>query len=567
VLSGESSAESGRWFTSRAEYQRGIMDAFNDPAIESVVVMTAAQVGKTEILNNVTGYFIDQDAAPLLIVEPTLEIAKAWSKDRFAPMLRDTPCLKGKVKDVRSRDSGNTMLHKTFLGGHITAAGANSAASLRARPIRVVLCDDVDAFPASAGTEGDPVELAFKRSTTFWNRKKAMFSTPTVKGFSRIETAYEASDMRKFYCPCPHCGEFQTLQWSQVKWPKGEPKKAVYHCEHCEGIITDADKIRMVREGEWRAGRECQGTAGFWLNELYSPWVSFGDMASRFLEAKKSKETLRVFINTALAETWEEEGETVDDTSLMARREDYGPEIPMGAAILTCGIDCQDNRLEAEVVAWGKGEESWSMEYSIFYGNPAERKIWDELSEYLQEPWTHESGAQLRIACIAIDSGGHHTKQVYDFVKPRQIRRVYAVKGINQAGRPIIARPSNRNEGRVTLFPVGADTAKESIYSRLRIEDHGAGFMHFTINHDEEYFKQLTAEKVITKYVRGFPTRQWVKTRPRNDALDCRVYAMAALAILNVNLDRAVSRLTKEHTEEAAPVQRASGWVSDWGQR
>lgn len=532
------------------------MDAMNDPAVEIVVAMTCAQIGKTEIVNNVIAYFIDQDPSPILIVEPTLEIAKAWSKDRFAPMLRDTACLKGKVKDVRSRDSGNTMLHKTFYGGHITAAGANSAASLRARPIRIVLCDDVDSFPPSAGTEGDPVDLAFVRAQTFWNRKKAIFSTPTVKGFSRIERAYEGSDMRKFYVPCPHCGEFQILQWGQVKWPKGEPKKAVYHCEHCDGEITDAQKIRMIREGQWRATKESNGVAGFWLNELYSPWVSFGEMAVRFLEAKKNRETLKVFVNTALAETWEEEGESVNDQSLFGRREKYGPEVVQEAAILTAGVDVQDNRIEVETVAWGRGEESWSMDYQTFYGSPAQPEVWNLLDQYLSRTWVHESGSRLKIVATCIDTGGHHTKESYAFVKPRQIRRVFAVKGINQPGRPIVGRPSQSNEGKVNLFPVGSDTAKESIYGRLKIEEFSPGYMHFPLHYDEEYFRQLTGEKIVTKYVKGFPVREWVKTRARNDALDCRVYAMAALAILNVNLDQAVNWVQKqsEALKEGKPL-------------
>jgi phage terminase large subunit GpA-like protein len=526
------------------------MDALIDPNIETVVGMTCSQIGKSEILNNIIGYYIDQDPSPILVVQPTLEIAKAWSKDRFAPMLRDTPCLKGRVRDPRSRSSDNTTLHKTFLGGHITVAGSNSAASLRARPIRIVLCDDVDSFGASAGSEGDPVSLAFKRSTTFWNRRKAIFSTPTIKGFSRIERAYEESDMRKYYVPCPHCGEFQILQFGNVRWPKDKPKKAVYHCEKCDGEITDAHKIRMVREGQWRATKESDGVAGFWLNELYSPWVSFGEMAVRFLEAKKNRETLKVFVNTALAETWEEEGESVNDQSLFGRREKYGPEIPMAAGILTAGVDVQDNRLEVEVVGWGRGEESWSMDYKTFYGSPAQSEVWRDLDEYLLKSWKHESGISLKVASCCIDTGGHHTKEAYAFVKPRQIRRVFAVKGINQPGRPIVGRPSMRNEANVNLFPVGSDTAKESIYARLKIEEFGPSYMHFPLHYDEEYFKQLTGEKVITKYVKGFPVRVWVKARARNDALDARVYAMAALAILNVNLDHAVDRLQQPKKEE-----------------
>jgi phage terminase large subunit GpA-like protein len=360
ILSQESSAEPGRWYTERAYYQAGIMNAFSDPYIEKIVCMTAAQVGKTEILNNVVGYFIDHDPSPILVVQPTLDIGKAYSKDRLAPMLRDSPALKGRVKDVKSKDSHNTVLYKKFVGGHITIAGANSAASLASRPIRIVLCDEVDRYPVSAGTEGDPVDLAFKRATTFWNRKVGIVSTPTLKNFSRIEKAYEESDMRKFYVPCPACSEMQILRWANVKWPKDRPLEAVYVCEFCGTEIGDADKIRMVRQGVWKAERECKGVAGFWLNELYSPWISFGNMASRFLQAKhKGQETLKVFINTALAETWEEEGESISDVGIMGRREKYEAEAPMGVGLLTSAADVQQDRIEVLTIGWGISEEAW----------------------------------------------------------------------------------------------------------------------------------------------------------------------------------------------------------------
>lgn len=268
VLSPEASAEAGQWNTFRAEYQRGIMDSLNDPLIDTVVVMKSSQVGWTEILNNVAGYYIDQDPSPILAVQPTVDMGKAWSKDRFSPMLRDTPCLRGKVRDARVRDSGNTVLHKTFPGGHITIGGANSPAGLASRPIRIVLGDEIDRWPHSAGTEGDPWKLACKRTTTYWNRKKIVGSTPTIKGFSRIESLFEESDQRRYYVPCPHCDEFQVMKWAQVQWPEGQPQDACYYCEVCGGEITDTDKLAMIRLGEWRAESESRGVAGFHLNEL-----------------------------------------------------------------------------------------------------------------------------------------------------------------------------------------------------------------------------------------------------------------------------------------------------------
>lgn len=528
MLSPESSAEPGRYYTERAEYQRGIMDAFSAPDIERVVVMTSSQVGKTTILENVIGYHIEHDPSPILAIQPTLEISKAFSKDRLATMLRDTPSLKNKVRDARSRDAENTTLHKQFPGGHVTMAGANSPASLASRPIRVVLCDEVDRYPASAGTEGDPVDLAFKRATTFWNRKLGMFSTPTVKGFSRIEKAYEESDMRKFYVPCPHCGEFQIMEFGQLKWPEGKPREAAYCCKYCDAVITDRDKIAILRYGEWRATKEAMGVAGFWLNELYSPWVPFGSLASKFIEAKRAgRESLKTFLNTALAVTWEEEGSSPKDDILYSRREDYGPDIPLAAAVLTCGVDVQANRLELEVVAYGVGEESWGIEYHVLQGDPARTEVWRDLDAYLQKIFIHESGTPLRIMATCIDTGGHHTQQVYNFVKPRERGRIYGIKGANRSGEPIWPkRASRENKARINLYTIGTDGAKDLIYGRLRITEPGPGYMHFPLQYDEEYFRQLTAEKVV--YEKGH--RKWInKPGARNEALDVRVYATAAL--------------------------------------
>lgn len=286
-LSPEASAEPGQWITSRAEYQRGIMNAFSDPTIETVVVMSSAQVGKTEILNNVIGYHVAQDPSPMLVVQPTLDMAQTWSKDRLAPMLRDTPVLSGLVKDPRARDSGNTTLHKVFPGGHITSCGANSPASLASRPVRIVLCDEVDRYPLSAGSEGDPVSLARKRATTFWNRKIGLFSTPTVKGVSRIEQAWEESDKRRFHVACPDCETYQPLIWAQVSWT--EPHDARYTCSHCGSLWDDGQRVRSIRKGKWIASGETKKVAGFHLSGLYSPWTPLADAVEDFLQAKNNQ--------------------------------------------------------------------------------------------------------------------------------------------------------------------------------------------------------------------------------------------------------------------------------------
>lgn len=551
-LSPEASAEPGAWNTSRAEYQRGIMDAMSDPSIETVVVMTSAQIGKTEILNNIVGFHVSQDPSPILVVQPTLDMAQTWSKDRLAPMLRDTPVLAGLVKDPRSRDSGNTTLHKTFPGGHITACGANSPSSLASRPIRIVLCDEVDRYPVSAGSEGDPVSLAKKRAATFWNRKVVLVSTPTNKGASRIEAAWEESDKRRFYIDCPHCESEQTLTWANVRWDDGNPDSAHYVCPHCGGVLDDADRIRAIRNGRWVAEGISGRVAGFQLSALYSPWTPLASGVRDFLEAKKQPATLRVWVNTYLGESWEEQGDAVDDYSISQRKEEW-VDVPNEVILLTAGVDVQDDRLEVEIVGWGKDEESWSIDYRTIYGDPASPAVWQDLDTALSQVFAREDGKELAVRCACIDSGGHHTSSVYRYVKPREGKRIFAIKGIGGEGKPIVGRPSHNNIGKVRLFSVGVDTAKALLFSRLRITEAGPGYCHFPSSRSDEYFRQLTAEKVVTKYHKGFARREFVKTRPRNEALDVRVYSMAALAILNININAYASRIS--HTQHENPPE------------
>lgn len=529
-LSSEASAEPGRWKTDRAPYQRGILDSINDPATKMVVVMSSAQVGKTEFLLNMIGYHIDHDPAPILLLQPTVDMAQAFSKDRLAPMVRDTPALVRKVSDTKSRDSGNTILHKSFPGGHITMAGANSPASLASRPIRILLADEVDRYPISAGSEGDPFNLAKKRTTTFWNSKVVAVSTPTVKGASRIEALYEDSTQEQYCLACPECGTAQPLRWRNIVF-----ESMAHVCEEC-GVESGQDDW-LGQPGVWIAQAEHATVRGFHLSELVSPWRRWADIVADFKQAKKSPETLKTFINTSLGETWEDEGETVDPTGLMGRREEYAAEVPMRAVVLTAGIDVQDDRLEIEVYGWREGLENFSIDLRVIRGDPNEAKVWEDLDNILDKPYLHESGATLHIAASCVDSGGHHTQQVYDFCKTRKHKRVYAIKGAGGAGRPIVSPPTKKRTGRdkraVDLYTLGVDDAKGRIYSMLRICDEGPGFCHFSVERDEEYFSQLTAEKVVTKFVQGFPTKRWVKTRNRNEALDMRVYGMAAVIILN----------------------------------
>lgn len=549
-----------------------MMDAVNEMGVREVVFMTSAQIGKTEILNNILGYFVHQDPAPILFIQPTLDMAEAWSKDRLAPMIRDTDALTGLFKDAKTRNSDNTLLHKKFTGGHITMAGANSPSSLASRPIRIVLLDEEDRYPVSAGSEGDPGSLAQKRTTTFWNRLLVSASTPTIEDESKIESRYQQSDQRKFYVPCPECDAFQVLMWSQIKFEKGDSASTYYECEHCKAHLRDSDKMWMLEHGEWRAEAAFNGIAGFHVNELYSPWVRWREMVENFHKAKRLPETLKVWVNTSLGETWKDKTEGVDPAGLLKRKENWGRVAPDGVIVITAGVDVQDDRLEAEIVGWGVGQESWSLQYHVLHGDPAQNNVWKDLDDVLSQTIQTSDGRTLPVGCACVDSGGHHTQKVYEYCKVREYQRIYAIKGASQIGKPLVSKFSKANKLRVKLFSIGTDTAKQMIYARLKIHQPGAGYCHFPSDYPEEYFKQLTAERIQTRFVNGHPTRIWVMPKGRrNEALDCRVYGMAALHILNPNLDRLAKEREREQlrqpdAQEAteAPINKDWMGYEDW---
>ena len=457
MLSSEASSEPGRWQTDRAAYQREILDAINDASVEQVVMMSSAQVGKTEILLNIIGYFVDYDPSPMLMLQPTLEMAQTFSKDRIAPMFRDTDRLKGKLQGPKSRSSGNTMLHKSFTGGHITMAGANSPASLASRPIRILLCDEVDRYPVSAGAEGDPVNLARKRTNNFWNRKIVLVSTPTIKGVSRIESAYESSTKEIYQLCCPGCGNYQQILRQHlvhfyIDDNKNELERVDAACESCGCLHTDVEW--KSNPGRWLKLNPGHRHRGFHLNEYVSPWRRWVEIEHDFLDAKKSKEALKTFVNTSLGETWEEEGKTVNHSNLYLRREPY-EKIPEKALLLVAGVDVQDDRIEGEVIAYGAEHESWGIESFVLHGDPGRPVLWQQLQQRIAKQYEHESGQYLSITATCVDSGGHYTQQVYEFCKKNQYRRVWAVKGASTAGKPIASRPSTNNKGGVKLFTVG----------------------------------------------------------------------------------------------------------------
>lgn len=542
-----------------------MMDAVNEPGVSEVVFMTSSQIGKTEILNNIIGYFTHQDPSPMLLIQPTLDMAETWSKDRLAPMIRDTDVLTDLFGDPRSRDSNNTLLHKKFPGGHITMAGANSPSSLASRPIRIVLLDEEDRYPHSAGSEGDPGSLAQKRTTTFWNRLLVSVSTPTIEDESKIESRYQQSDQRKFYVPCPECDAFQVLSWQQIKFEKGKPETTFYECEHCKAKLKESDKMWMLAHGEWRAEAAFNGIAGFHISELYSPWVKWSEMVANFLKAKRLPETLKVWVNTSLGETWKDKTEGVDPLGLLKRKENWGRVAPENVVVITAGVDVQDDRIEVEVIGWGIGQESWSLQYHVLHGDPAQSKVWEDLDNVLTQTIKTGDGRTLPVACACVDSGGHQTQRVYEYCKNREYQRIYAIKGASQIGKPLVSKFSKANKLRVKLFSIGTDTAKQMIYARLKIHQPGPGYCHFPADYPEEYFKQLTAERIQTKFVNGHPTRVWVMPKGRrNEALDCRVYGMAALHILNPNLDRLAKDQERERLNQKDEAKTESGKSEGW---
>jgi phage terminase large subunit GpA-like protein len=536
------------------------MDTFNKVNIERIVVMTSSQVGKTEILLNAIGYYIDQDSSPIMVVQPNLTMGQAFSKDRLAAMIRDSDRLRDIVADAKSRDSGNTTMHKKFPGGHITISSSGSAAGLASRPIRVLLLDEIDRFEHNVKGEGSPIALATARTKTFFNRKIFMCSTPTIKGISAIESAFEESDQRYYNVPCPECNHFQVLKWKNVVWEEDKPETACYACEDCGSLIEESNKQWMINNGKWIATKESNKTAGFHISELYSVWSTWADMAFNFLEAKKNPETLKTFCNTALGESWEEQGDAIDYELLLERRLNYDSEtIPEGVLVLTAGVDVQKDRLEVQTVGWGENFEAWVVDYKIFWGDPNAQNVWQELDSYLKKRFTTESGRILTISCTCIDSGGHHTNQVYQFTKPRQGRRVFAIKGLSTAGKPIANRPTFVGKNKAVLYGVGTDSAKETIFSRLSA-DPDKTTLHFCSDLDEEYFQQITAEKRITKFVRGRKSLVWKQIRPRNEALDTLVYNFAAIFILNPNYNTIQERILTQESKPKEKQEKATSW-------
>ncbi|MBS0126865.1 phage terminase large subunit family protein [Thetidibacter halocola] len=561
-LSSRASAEPGRYRTNRTPYLRAIMDALSPghPA-QRISFMKAAQVGATEAGNNWIGFVIHHAPGPMLAVLPTVEMAKRSSRGRIDPLIADSPALRERVSPARSRDAGNSMLSKEFPGGILVLTGANSATGLRSMPARYVFLDEVDAYPASADEEGDPVTLAEARTTTFAHRRKVfMVSTPTIRGLSRIEREFEASDQRRYFVPCPHCGLMQWLQFERLRWAKGQPETAAYACEGCDRPIAEHHKTEMLARGEWRAmARSADPHAiGFHLSALYSPlgWKSWTDIARDCLAAQGSEEMLRAARNTLLGETWVESGEAPEWQRLADRREAWTPGIvPAAGLFLTAGADVQKDRIEIDVWAWGRGLESWLVDHVVIPGGPDDPAAWDALTALLGRSWQHTNGAFMTVARLGIDTG-YEAAAVYAWSRRVGFDQVAPLKGLEGFNRSTpVSGPTfvdatvggRRLRRGARLWSVATATFKTETYRYLRIERpsdeeralgvlDAAGTIHLPGWIDSEWLKQLVAEQLVTiRDRRGYARQEWQKTRERNEALDCRVYARAAAWVLGAD--------------------------------
>jgi len=577
ILSGKDSAEPGPYRVDRTPYAQEPMDCLSAHSpVEEVILQWGAQTSKTTIGSNWIGYLADVNPGPIMIVQPTIDMAKRYSRQRLVPMIEESPVLRRKVRENRSRDEANTTLLKEFAGGFLAIAGANSAAGLRSMPVRDLFTDEEDGYPVDVDGEGDPVQLAKARQTTFSRRKHLRTSTPTTKDFSRIEAAYLGSDQCSYHVACPHCQGLQALEWGAqaehgIKWDKTPEGRAIpetvrYVCRHCGGEIREHHKPAMLRHAsmgglaQWvpaRPGAQGGRVRGFKLSSLYSPlgWLSWQTLVEewqRALDASRSgdRSLLRVFVNTRLADTYEEDGDKADEHALRRRAAD----IPLGVVtwghfIATMGVDVQGDRLEAYTWAWGRGLERQLVERRVFYGDPALPESetgspWAALTEHRRTPLLHASGRAVPLLACGIDTGGHHTQAVYAYVRAHQHAGVLAFKGSSQAGRGIIGKPSEQDinwRGQkmrrgVKLWPIGTDTAKSEIYGRLRLAEPGPGYVHLSKHLAPEVFEQLTAERLVTRYLKGHAKLEWVKPAGRrNEALDCAVYALAAAHYLHVD--------------------------------
>lgn len=594
ILSRESSAEAGRWRNERTPYLVEIMDAFTDYKIKKISVVASSQVGKSELELNVIGYIIDQDPSSILYVQPNLDDAKKFSRLRIAPMIRDCKKIKTKVADVKSRDSGNTMLQKSFSGGMLTIVGSNSPSALASTPVKYVLGDELDRWALSAGTEGDPWKLAEARTTTFYNAKMVAVSTPTIKTQSKIDDLYTDGTQEKWCHQCPCCDEFHMIDFDDISFKhdvikNGRKKEYIVNeihwvCPSC-GYMAAEEEMRK-QPAKWVADFPealRRGHRSFWLNGFASPWQPWEKIIHAFLSAQGDPQALKVVYNTMLGRLWEDRGDIDDEDTMLARREEYGTradgspiDLPDGVLVLTCGVDTQDDRLEYEVVGHGFYGETWGIKKGIIMGDPHYPETWERLDDVIDRVYRfREPDRGIKISMTFVDSGGNKTQDVYRECAKRISKRVFAIKGKGGEGIPYTpAKPSkvdikaNTPNGKIVvgkayLYTIGVDSGKADIMNNLRVQSFGAKYCHFPKESDKGYdlkfFNGLLSEKEVIKTENGRKRRAWVVLlgHERNEPLDCRNYALAAFRVLDPDLEAVERRLKGIPAERVQPKAAA----------
>lgn len=538
--------EPGKYKTARTPYAREVMRCLSPahPA-KRVVAMAASQLLKTQVAINWLSASIHQAPGNMLTLLPSGNVAKRVST-RIGKTIDAVPVLRERVAPPRSRDSRNTIDTKEFNGGTLYITTAGSAANLAEIPARYIYGDEVDRWEVSVDQEGDPVELAETRTSAFGRNAKIYYSSsPTIEGASRIATLFAQSDQRYYFVPCPHCGEFQKLEWENLWWAP-DLSAVAYICIGCGVHIEENHKSEMLARGEWRAQAAGDGeTVGFNISALYAPlgWVAWLSLAKQYTKAKDADdkgdpEPMQVFYNTRLARTWDNIKERTKPEELQARAEPYAlRSVPDEIVLLTAAVDTQGDRLELKIKGWAEGMERWTLDYQVIHGDPALPSTWDALDEILKTPLRRINGMNMPIRATAIDSGGHHTQEVYEFCRQRKYRMVFAVKGASKPNRPIISgspskvdinRRGKIEKGGAELWMVGSDTAKDWLHSRWKIAS-GPGGTHFSHDLPEDYYRQLCSERRLIKYVKGYKRTEWVKSKAdRNEALDLDVYNLAA---------------------------------------
>ena len=578
-LSTEASAEPGLWRTNRTPYLRAIMDAFTDPKIRHIVFVAASQVGKTEVLNNIIGYIIDQNPGSILFVHPTTIDAREFSKLRIAPMIRDSPAVRRKVAAPKSRDSGNTLLQKSYPGGILTLCGSNEAHALASKPIRYVFGDERDRWAQSAGTEGDPWELAMARQTTFYNAKAVEVSTPTIRGSSNIAKSFAKGTMERWKSQCPHCGEFHEIQWKDIRYKAEETvvnHERTYTVHDvfwiCPGCGCVSEEATMKKQpAKWVAENPAayaNGVRSFWLNAFVSPWASWESICLKYQNALGDTGKMQVVYNTCFGQLWEDRGDTQDPDTLLGRREVYEAELPEGVLVLTAGVDTQDDRMEYEIVGHGHFGETWGIEKGIIMGRPDDPATWDSLDMMVfDRVLRFKDGLGLKVSMSFVDEGGHFTEWVRQFCRNRVGKKVFCIKGFPGADRPFTSPPKkqkiiikNRYLGTVWQYQLGVDSGKQIIMDNLKVQAPGPKYCHFPLREDygAMYFNGLLSEHLVPE---GKTRQRWVWAKiqghERNEPLDCRDYALAAFKVLPVDLDALDRRLKivrgKRPDTEAAP--------------